>query len=113
METAGSLKRKLESMGKAEDVERALSLLKAENRKMKKQLVSLRRYIDHFETKFGSIIEVQEREQSPELSKNAQSKGIKCPHCREQSVKSCQVRDRLWSRCLSCLKMWSAVTSVM
>lgn len=111
METAGSQKHKSGSTGKGEGVERALSLLKAENKKMKKQLAALRRYIDHFETKVGSVIEVQESEQSPDPVKNAQPRGTKCPHCQEQSVKSCQMRDKLWSRCLSCLTMWSVATS--
>lgn len=112
MEPAGSQKHRSESTGRGEGVERALSLLKAENKKMKKQLAALRRYIDHFETKVGSAIEAQENEQSPEPVQNAQPKGTKCPHCQKQSVKSCQVRDKLWNRCLSCLTMWSVATSV-
>jgi hypothetical protein len=84
-----------------------ISVLKAENRRMKRQIEMLKRYITHAES-MATVIAFKENKESMLVTavKQTVKKNVKCPHCKEGEIKTCQMHQKLYHRCQNCKKTW-------
>lgn len=87
--------------------ENTISVLRAENRRMKRQIETLKRYITHCES-MATVIAMAENKMSMlSPATKTVNKSQKCPHCKEGDVKACLMHKKLYHRCQRCSKVWN------
>jgi predicted RNase H-like nuclease (RuvC/YqgF family) len=87
-----------------------ISVLRAENRRMKRQIETLKRYITHAES-MAAVVALCEGKVVQTKTFVTETKTFKCQYCKGGEVKTCRMHQRAYHRCQSCQKMWSIATS--